>query len=59
MRASTRITRLNMFPGGLDKILQARFSSSTWKLFEVTIQRLYINSCGITEGVYDALEILK
>ena len=31
-------------PGGLDKILQARFSSSTWKVSEPIIRRLYINS---------------
>ena len=31
-------------PGGLDKIPQARFSSSTWNVSESTIRRLYINS---------------
>ena len=41
-RASNRIA------GGLDKILEARFSSSTLRVSEATIRRLYINSYGIT-----------
>ena len=45
--ASTRIARRNMFPGGLDKILKVQFSSSTWRVSEATIRRLYINSYGI------------
>ena len=49
--ASTGILRRNMFPGGLDKILQAWFSSSTWRVSEATIRRLCINTYGVTEGI--------
>ena len=38
--ASNKIARRNMFPGGLDKILQAQFCSSTWRVSEATIGRL-------------------
>ena len=50
--ASTSMLEYEMYSKiGLDKILQARFSSSTWRVSEATIRRLYINLYGITEGI--------